>query len=90
MGVRRRREGGSNEHSPSLVHRCFSCVGRALEDENIARRPAREHAIADIQRVAEEVLVDDVGDESFAGWPLNRELDVGSLIFNRVDFARGY
>src|SRR5580704_17831263 len=47
----------------------------------------REHAVADIQRVAKEVAVDDVGNELFARWPFNRDLDVGSLIFDRVDLA---
>ena len=60
---------------------------RALEDENIARRPTREYPIADIQRVAKEVLVDDVGDELPASRPFNRNLDIGPLILDRVDLA---
>jgi hypothetical protein len=60
---------------------------RALEDENIARRPTREYPIADIQRVAKEVLVDDVGDKLPASRPFNRNLDIGPLIFDHVDRA---
>src|SRR5258708_5477614 len=80
-------EGISKEGSRSFAHGCLSRIMRALEDENIARRPTREHPIADIQRVAKEVLVEDVGDELLAGRPFNRDLDIGSLIFDRVDLA---
>ena len=87
MRVGRHRAAVSNKHSASFVHGCRSRIGRTLEDENIARRPTRKHGVADVQRVTKEVVVDDVGDELFARRPFNRDLYVGTLIFDRMDLA---
>ena len=61
------RERISTERSRSLAHGCLSRMWGALEDGSILRWPTRKHPIANIRRVAIEVLVEDVGDELLAG-----------------------
>src|ERR1700722_12146474 len=59
------------------------------QDAGVIDRPTRKYAVADSDRVVEELSLRNVGDEIFGTARVEHDLDEIALIFDGLDFA-GY